>query len=141
MPLCQIVDVMVEYTYNALCAYFNRLCNVGYMKQSEVDKLLLLTFIQRMVDCDFRGYLNPEDYNTINAVLYKLYGTSCLMPYPDYYNNKDKRIMYTCSISELAHRISELEKRPSGEGGGDLPDNLVLVTIEGSEQEIDDPIE
>lgn len=139
MRLNLIVVAMVNYLYESLCRYFNRLCHVGYMKESEVEKLVVLTSIQRMVDCDFRGYLNEEDYNTINDALYNLYGTTCLVPYPDYYSNKDKRIMYTCSISELAHRVAELESRPSGGSTGDVPDNLVLVTVDGTMEEIDEP--
>lgn len=107
---------MVNYLYEALCKYFNHLCNTGYMKQSEVDKLILLSGIQRLVDCDFRGYLDETDYNIINKVLYKLYGTSCLLPYPNYYKNERERIMYTCSISELAYRVERLEKEGSGSG-------------------------
>lgn len=113
---------MVNYVYKALCKYFAHLCHTGYMSQDAVDKLLILTFIQRMVDCDFRGYLNEEDYNKINKALYKLYGTSCLLSYPEYFNNQYNRIMYTCSISELASRVSRLEK--SGASGGDLPIDL-----------------
>lgn len=109
---------MVNYLYESLCRYFTHLCHTGYMKQADVIKLLILTCIQRLVDCDFRGHLNEENYNKINTALYNLYGTTCLMPYPDYYSNKDRRIMYTCSISELVHRISKLEKDGVPGGGG-----------------------
>lgn len=107
---------MVNYVYEALCKYFEHLCHTGYMPGEVVDKLLILSFIQRMVECDFRGHLNEEDYNKINTALYKLYGTSCLLPYPNYFNNEYNRIMYTCSISELANRVRRLEK--NGTGGG-----------------------
>lgn len=131
---------MVNYLYEALCKYDRRLCNVGYMKQSEVNKLLLLCAVQRLVDCDFRGLMNKADYALINKVMYSLYGTSCLLPYPDYYNNKTKRIMYTCSISELAHRVSRLEE--NGTGGGtsidlDEYDKDIIVPGELVEQ-VDD---
>lgn len=128
---------MVNYIYDSLCRYFGHLCNTGYMKQSEVNKLFLLTAIQKLVDCDFRGLVSKDDYNLINSVLYKLYGTSCLIPYPDYYNNNNKRIMYTCSISELAHRVERLEKEGSGTGPIDLPDKEVLVPGDSIE-EVDD---
>lgn len=133
---------MLNYLYEALCRYFEHLCNTGYMKQSEVDKLLVLTMVQRMVDCDFRGYLNEEDYEKIGDALYNLYGTSCLIPYPDYYSNKDRRIMYTCSISELAHRVAKLEEEGVS-GGGFNPeqfDKLIIVPDDSDEIiEIDEP--
>lgn len=120
---------MVNYIYDALCKYFNHLCNTGYMKQSEVNKLFLLTIIQKLIDCDFRGLVSEDDYDLINSVLYKMYGTSCLIPYPDYYNSNNKRIMYTCSISELAHRVERLESQ-EGNGGGlpiDLQDKDIVI--------------
>lgn len=128
---------MVNYTYEALCRYFSHLCNTGYMKQSEVNKLLVLTSIQRMVDCDFRGYLDQDAYNRINKALYSLYGSSCLIPYPDYYSNKDKRIMYTCSISELAHRVNRLEQEGTGGIPIDLQDKEIITPGDFIE-EIDD---
>lgn len=125
---------MVKYLYEALCNYFNHLCNTGYIKYSEVEKLLLLSAIHRLVDCDFRGYLNREDYNSINNALYNLYGTSCLVPYPDYYGGKHKRIMYTCSISELAHRVDDLEKL-------NAIDKTIIVPSDKSIEVSDIPIE
>lgn len=119
---------MVNYLYEALCKYFGHLCNTGYAKQSEVDKLLLLALIRKMVDCDFRGLIDKTDYDIINKTLYKLYGTSCLIPYPDYYNCKTKRIMYNCSISELVHRVERLEKDGVPGGGSiDIDDKDIIV--------------
>lgn len=120
---------MVNYLYESLCRYFTHLCHTGYMKQADVIKLLILTCIQRLVDCDFRGYLNEKDYNKINNALYNLYGTTCLMPYPDYYSNKDKRIMYTCSISELAYRINKLEEGVVPDGGSTGVDEEAVNTL------------
>jgi hypothetical protein len=59
--------------------------------------------------------------------MYKLYGSSCLIPYPDYYNNKTKRIMYTCSISELAHRVDRLEQEGTGGTPIDLQDKEIVI--------------
>ena len=101
---------MVDYTFFSMYKYFNTLSNIGYVKQKSVDKLLLLVLIQEVIDNDFRGLINERDYNDIVQALYCLYGSDCLMPYPDYYNNKNRRVMYTGSISELSHRVEELEK-------------------------------
>lgn len=137
-----IVAAILNYAFDALCRYFDHLCHTGYMKRSETDKLLLLTSIQRLVDCDFRGYLNEEDYIKINEALYNLYGTTCLLPYPDYYSNKYNRIMYTCSISELAHRVKRLESMP--QGGGEIPEELLdkeIIIPGDSYEEVDDIID
>lgn len=119
---------MVSYLYEILCRYYDRLCNVGYVKQEEVDKILILCAIQKLVDCDFRGLVEEGDYATINNALYKLYGTSCLIPYPDYYNDKTKKIMYNCSISELVHRVERLESEGVGVGPGlEIEDKPIIV--------------
>lgn len=113
---------MDEITFEAVNKYFTHLSNVGYFSQSNVDKLLLLTFIQEMIDNDFRGLISEEDYDYINKALYCLYGSSCLIPYPDYYNTKRRRTMYIGSISELTHRVEALE-----ESGGSIPDKAIIV--------------
>ena len=134
-----IVDAMDEMTYQAISKYFTHLSNVGYFNQSNVNKLLLLTFIQELVDYDFRGLISEEDYNDINKALYCLYGSSCLIPYPDYYNTKRRRTMYIGSISELTHRVEALEEaveQGGGGGGGSIIDKAIIVpsSIEDDEE-------
>lgn len=101
---------MGEEVYNSLTSYFTSLKNIGYRKQSEVNKLLVFITIQEVLDNDFRGLVSEEDYDIINKALYCLYGSTCLIPYPDYYNKKTTRIMDTGSMYELTHRIENLEK-------------------------------
>lgn len=100
---------MVNDIYNSITSYFKNLSNVGYRKQKDVNSLLLYSYIQELLDNDFRGLITEEDYKLIENALYCLYGT-CLIPFPDYYNNKTKRVMYTGSISELVHRIEKIEE-------------------------------
>ena len=101
---------MCERVYNSLTSYFTSLKNIGYRKQSDVNRLLVFIAIQELLDNDFRGLVSEEDYDIINKALYCLYGSTCLIPYPDYYNNRTMRTMYTGSMSELAHRVEGLEK-------------------------------
>lgn len=101
---------MGERVYNSLTSYFTSLKNIGYRKQSDVNRLLVFIAIQELLDNDFRGLVSEEDYDIINKALYCLYESTCLIPYPDYYNNRTMRTMYTGSMSELAHRVEGLEK-------------------------------
>ena len=114
---------MDNLTYEALSKYFTHLSNVGYFKQSDVDKLIVLTFIQELLDRDFRGLVTEDDYNYIVRAMYCLYGSSCLIPYPDYYSTKTRGIMYIGSMSELTHRVEALEES----GGGSIPDKAIIV--------------
>lgn len=100
---------MVNQLYNTINSYFSHLFNTGYMSQKEVNKVLLFSLIEELVNNDFRGLITQEDYTHINKALYCLYGSSCLVPYPDYYNPKNKRVMYNGSISELSYRVQRLE--------------------------------
>lgn len=105
----QIVGAMVNQVYTAITKYFGHITNTGYMRQDNVNKLLLLIAVYNLLDNDFRALVSEDDYKLINNALYCLYGSTCLIPFPDYYNNKANRVMYKGSISELAHRVAVTE--------------------------------
>lgn len=128
---------MVNDVYNSVYKYFNHLSNTGYFSQHNVNKLLLYICIQELLDNDFRGLVSEEDYKEISKALYCLYGSTCLIPYPDYYNTKNRRVMYTGSISEMEHRLSDLEKLLDYQS---LFDGPIVVTDleEASSEDTDD---
>jgi hypothetical protein len=97
---------MDEFVYNSLSTYYNTLEKTGYLSYDNVYKLLLLVFYKDFVYGDFRGVLNEKDYSMIERALYCLFGTTCLIPYPDYL-----KMGKLClgDISELAHRVKNLE--------------------------------
>lgn len=101
---------MVDYVNTSLSRYFNTLSNTGYVSKSNTLKLFVYTMIYYLLENDFRGFITEADYNSIVKALYCLYGSTCLIGYPDYYNNKTRRVMYNGSTSELAYRVSKLEE-------------------------------
>lgn len=101
---------MDNFVFNTLGKYFTNLANTGYRRNSDVLRVLLLSHINKLLNNDFRGFIIEEDYKKIERALYCLYGSSCLIPYPDYYNTKNQRVMYNGSISELTHRVVNAEK-------------------------------
>lgn len=77
----------MEITNDALSAinkYFHTLSNLGYKKDSEVNSLIVLLFIEELLCGPMAQFITEQDYNTIDKALYCLYGTSCMIPYPDY---------------------------------------------------------
>lgn len=100
---------MINQVYDSITRYFGHITNTGYMRQDNVNKLLLLDAVYNLLDNDFRALVSEDDYKLINDALYCLYGSTCLIPFPDYYNNKASRVMYKGSISELAHRVDITE--------------------------------
>lgn len=102
---------MNNFVFNVLERYFINLTNTGYRKNSDVKKVLLLSHINKLLNNNFRGFITEDDYKKIERALYCLYGSSCLIPYPNYYNIKNPSVMYNGSISELTHRVINAEKK------------------------------
>ena len=82
------VDVdILNNIFESTQAYFNTLSKLGYKKQGDVNKLLVYMFIGELLTGDMRHFITKEDYETIEKALYCLYGSSCLIPYPQYAND------------------------------------------------------
>ena len=75
---------MDNILYDSLSNYYNALELKGYMPHSHAQKLLLLTFYRDFTLKDYRGLLSKDDYHLIERALDCLWGSSCLIPYPDY---------------------------------------------------------
>lgn len=100
------VDVMDEILYNSLSSYYHALGLKGYMPHSHAQKLLLLVFYRDFTLEDYRGRLSREDYRLIERALDCLWGSTCLIPYPDYL--KMGRLCLG-GMTEMARRIKALE--------------------------------
>ena len=100
------MDNMNEMIYDALSSYYHALELKGYMSDTNARKLLLLIFYRDFVFNDYRGLLNREDYMLIEKALNCLYGTTCLIPYPDYLKMGS---LHLGEITEMAHRVKTLE--------------------------------
>lgn len=80
------VDVLND-VFKSISIYFNTLSQLGYKKQSDVDKLIIYAFIEEMLTGEMRIFVTEDDYRVIEQALTCLYGSSCLLPYPQYANN------------------------------------------------------
>ena len=97
---------MDEMIYNASESYFHALEKLGYMSYSNQQRLLLLGFYRDFVFSDYRGVLSSEDYHIIERALDCLYGSTCLIPYPDYLKMGK---LHLGEITEMAQRVKTLE--------------------------------
>lgn len=88
---------MDKLLYQALINYFNALTKLGYMKYSSVNKLLVLIYIKNLLEGDCVSYLTSVDYQNISYALSKLYGSTCLIPYPDITNSA----LISCGGTEI----------------------------------------
>ena len=114
---------MDEIIYNAFGSYYNVLEKLGYISYPQSQKLLLLCFYRDFVFHDYRGLLNKEDYYLIERALDCLWGSSCLIPYPDYLKMGK---LHIGEITEMAQRVKNIEDTDvlkafdSEEGSGDI---------------------
>jgi hypothetical protein len=121
---------MDEIIYNALSSYYNVLEKTGYISGSYSKKLLLLTFYKDFVFHDYRGLLSREDYLLIERALNCLWGSSCLIPYPDYLKMGK---LHLGEVTEMAQRIKTLEDEPvlkvmhSMDGQEDSDSDIMIV--------------
>ena len=97
---------MDSIVYNALSQYYAALCKLGYYSYKDVFKLLVLCFYRDFVYQDYRGILSHKDYTLIEKALTCLFGSSCLIPYPDYLKMGK---LHIGEVTELSHRISGIE--------------------------------
>ena len=97
---------MDEYIYQSLSHYYTALGKLGYYKYSDVKKLLVLLFYRDFVFNDYRGFISRSDYLTIEKALNCLFGTTCLIPYPDYLKMGK---LHIGEVSELSQRVKTLE--------------------------------
>lgn len=97
---------MDEILYEALTKYYHALELKGYMSKSHSVKLLILCFIRDFMLNDYRAVLGKEDYCLIERALDCLYGTSCLIPYPDYLKMGK---LHLGEVTELAQRVKNIE--------------------------------
>ena len=97
---------MDELIYNGLGSYYNALEKTGYMSYANMQKLLLLIFYRDFVFHDYRGLLSKEDYRLIERALDCLWGSTCLIPYPDYLKMGK---LHLGEMTEVGQRLRKIE--------------------------------
>ena len=98
---------MDNIIYQALTDYYHALELKGYMPHSQSLKLLVLCFYRDFVFHDYRGLLSREDYLLIERALDCLWGSSCLIPYPDYLKMGK---LHIGEMTEMAQRVKAIEE-------------------------------
>lgn len=106
MELLNLVAVMDDLVYNALSSYYHALELKGYMPNHHTQKLMLLIFYRDFCFNDCKGLLSKQDYKLIERALDCLWGSTCLIPYPDYFKMHK---LHLGATTELAHRVKVLE--------------------------------
>ena len=98
---------MDNILYDSLGRYYHALELQGYMSNRHAQKLLLLIFYRDFTLTDYRGLLSKDDYHLIERALDCLWGSSCLIPYPDYLKMGK---LHLGEMTEVAQRVKTLEE-------------------------------
>lgn len=102
---------LTKEVYTTVNRYFTKLSQVGYVPDSEINKILILFIIDDIIS---RFTLTENEFRQINGALTCLFGTSCLIPYPDYIiehkvlNKQPKRILQLKITETNTFRSGEL---------------------------------
>lgn len=126
---------MDNIVYSALCRYYKILEHTGYVSYVDMVKLLILVFFRDYIQEDYRGVISKEDYYLIERALECLFGSTCLIPYPDYLKMGK---LHLGEVTEIAERLRNIEntdvmKLMEGtEGCGDI--SLVVCGEEPEEK-------
>lgn len=116
---------MDELLYSVFTDYYKVLHRRGFLSDSDVMKVLVLCFYRDFVFHDYRGILTRKDYLEIEKALDCLFGSSCLIPYPDYLKMSK---LHLGEMTEMAQRIKNIEDTPVVK--------VFDVTEDGSEPDI-----
>ena len=119
---------MDSIIFNALSSYYHALELKGYMPHSHAQKLLLLIFYRDFVFSDYRARLSYEDYRLIKRALDCLWGSSCLMPYPDYLKMGKLHISETTELATRLKALEETEVLKAAEPDGTVQGDIIFVS-------------
>ena len=76
------MDKMLEISEEAITRYFTTLSQFGYKSYSDVDKLMVLVFMEEMLAGELSYFVTEEDYRYIINALYCLAGSTCMIDFP-----------------------------------------------------------
>jgi hypothetical protein len=125
---------MDSIVYNAITKYYAALSKLGYYKYGDVFSLLVLCFLRDFVYQDYRGILNKSDYSIIEKALNCLFGSNCLIPYPDYLKMGK---LHIGEMTEMAHRVKTLEETEvlKAFDGNDENSDIMILSDDSEESE------
>ena len=98
---------MDEIILNSLTQYYAILKQRGYYNINGAIHILVLCFFRDFVYNDYNGLITKADYSLIEKALNCLFGSNCLIPYPDYLKMGK---LHLGEMTEMAQRVKTLEE-------------------------------
>lgn len=101
---------MDNVVYESIKRYFTSLSMFGYKSYNDTYKLLYIISIRDFIYNDFRELITEDDYRIIGRSLYNVFGTTCLLPYPQFCKSKGMNNLHLGSITELSHMVQRTQE-------------------------------
>ena len=101
---------MDNVVYESIKRYFTSLSMFGYKSYNDTYKLLYIISIRYFIYNDFIGLITEDDYRIIGRSLYNVFGTTCLLPYPQFCKSKGMNNLHLGSITELSHMVQRTQE-------------------------------
>ena len=76
----EITNTAIE----ALRRYYDSLSKFGYKKYNDVEKIIVLLFLEELLSYNYFGFITEEDYEIIVKSLYCVSKDTCLIDFPSY---------------------------------------------------------
>ena len=107
------ISKIPEQLMQTIDNYYNILEQTGYYNYSSVCKILVLSFIDDLLNTEFNSFISEDDYKLIADILNCFTSSGCLIPYSEfteYTNTTNSSIDKNDNPSVLAsysNRITE----------------------------------
>ena len=127
---------MERIVYNTLCTYFDALEKTGYMPNDVSNRALILSFYWDYIYNNPYHVLTRPEYMLVEKALDCLYGSTCLIPYPDYLKMGK---LHLGQMEEINARLQALEDTKVVKGKNhiqDIPD-IDLTSYDQIDDEVD----
>lgn len=94
-----LTNIAAEATYR----YFDSLAKFGYKNYKDVERLLVLNYIESLLSKDYFEHITEEDYRIISNALNCLFGSNCMIDMPSYFT--DDSLIHEIN-KDLLYRVS-----------------------------------
>ena len=107
------ISKIPEQLMQTIDNYYNILEQTGYYNYSSVCKILVLSFIDDLLNTEFNSFISEDDYKLIAGILNCFTSFDCLIPYSEFteYNNTIKGSVdeedNSPVLSSYSNRITE----------------------------------
>lgn len=100
------MERVTKVTAEAVKRYFDSLFKFGYKKYGDVNRLLVLSFLEELLTHGSSEFITEEDYNIIMKGVYCLVGSTCMIDFPSY------------ATYDSLMRTQNMELNPRSDEGG-----------------------